>query len=197
MLFELCVCVGGCYCFRVELGEYLVGVVVLVVEPVVVGACLELEEDEDGAAGFCVDACCCCCLSLDEAAATAAAAGEPAVIADTPPTAAAVAVDEPDWLLTLLPLDDDDDELLLATPVVVIVGGVDELRAPINDEFILEFLPRAAANAAADSDSLDMESFLGGKRSFTLSSVFASSNEIFFFSPSVSLPRTCLALFPV
>lgn len=189
-----------CYCFRFGVGEYLlVGVDAPVLPLLLAGLgfvpvdLLELARVDKG--GCCC--CCCCCLSLDEAAATAAAAGEPVVMAETPPTAAATAVvDEEDrllLLLLLLLLAVDIVELLLGTPVVVIVGGelgfvvipadfeVDKL---LFERITPEFAWRLPA-VAPDVDSFDIESLRGGNRSFTLSSVFASSNDIFFFSPKV------------
>lgn len=73
----------------------------------------------------------------------------------------------------------------MLTPVLLFIDWVELAR-------------RAAAIEArppADESPLDIESFRGGRRSLTLSSVFASSNEIFFLSPSVWLPSTCLAVF--
>ena len=198
-----------CYCFLFGVGEYLlVGVVVPVLPLLFAGfgfatACLlELVIGDVAVCCccccktvFCCCCCCCCCLSLDDAAATAAAAGEPVVMAETPPTAAATAVVDGGKRLLLFTFD--TGELLFGTPVVVIVGS--ELApaiAPsgfVADELL--FTGKAFGLTNRPVDSFEIESLRGGSRSFTLSSVLASSKEIFFFSPSDSLPRTCLAFF--
>lgn len=59
---------------------------------------------------------------------------------------------------------------------------------------LLLLLLLASIDDCCNLNKFDAESSLrGGNRSFTLSSVLASSNEIFFLSPSVSLPRTTFA----
>lgn len=130
---------------------------------------VEAVRDVDGGVGGC------CCLSLDDAAATAAAAGEPANMADTPtpPTTDAVRFD----------------------PVLMAGGCVaDDLLEAEADELARRAAVMAAESDAAAAADAEIESLRGGKRSFTLSRVLASSNEIFFFSPSDWLPNTCLAL---
>ena len=117
-------------------------------------------------------------MSLDEAAATAAAA----------------VVDGGKRLLLF-----DAGELLFGTPVVVIVGS--ELAHAIAssgfvaDELLFTDIALGLTNRSPDADSFEIESLRGGSRSFTLSSILASSKEIFFFSPSDWLPRTCFTFF--
>jgi hypothetical protein len=104
-------------------------------------------------------------------------------------------------VLFLLLLILDCDELLLIDDCVLFPNG---FMGVVGEPFVLEFVllllivdDDAAADEAelANLNKLPTESsFLGGNLSFTLSRLFASSNDIFFLSTSVSLPKITLAV---
>ena len=92
--------------------------------------------------------------------------------------------------LLLLFIDDDDDDGIFTVGLIGVVGEPFVLLLLVDDDDDC-----VAADELANLNKLPTESsFLGGNLSFTLSRLFASSNDIFFLSTSVSLPKITLAV---